>query len=55
MTFLTETSPSDDSIIGPFSQWPRRPLTKRRATLLAGGTATAAVFLHCVAPMLIGA
>jgi len=50
MTPLPQTA----DIIGPFSPWPRRPARRRTRTRLAlgAGVAAAAVFAHCVAPLL---
>lgn len=55
MTLIAETRLSNSSVIGPYSPWPRRRVPHRRIALITGGAATAGLFLHCVAPMLIGA
>lgn len=44
-------APAD--ILGPFSRWPRRAGRPRRRIAAAGAAATAAaVFVHCIAPLL---
>lgn len=57
MNTISDARRIDPTFIGPYSNWPRRgaALTRspRRLALLAGGTASLGVFLHCVAPMLI--
>ncbi len=40
-------------IVGPFSRWPRRAGRPRRRMAAAGvAAAAAAVFVHCIAPLL---
>lgn len=44
-------APAD--ILGPFSRWPRRAVRPRRRIATAGAAAAAAaVFVHCIAPLL---
>ncbi|MCG6882787.1 MAG: hypothetical protein LJE62_03415 [Silicimonas sp.] len=40
------------NIVGPYSMWPRRRVSFRTKMLSAAGVASAAVFVHCIAPML---
>lgn len=56
MTLMQDTTPAKSAIIGPFSRWPRAKRTKRRKVIIySGGIVSAAVFVHCVLPMLIAA
>lgn len=48
--------PSPETIIGPYSLWPRPKRTPRRTVAVySGGVLSAAVFAHCVLPMIIAA
>jgi len=53
MTTANITLPKAD-VIGPYSEWPRKRRTSR-ARLIAsvGGVAGAAVFVHCVVPLIV--
>ena len=54
MTHFEETTNRND-IFGPFSQWPRKAVTRRhkvRAAMFATAAAGAGVFAHCVLPMI---
>ncbi len=45
--------PSATDIIGPYSHWPRKPKARWARPAAFGGTvAVAAVFTHCVVPMI---
>lgn len=57
MTAYTEIkfAPRHDAtdIIGPYSAWPRKPRRRlRRPIALAGTVGAAAVFVHCVVPVI---
>lgn len=39
-------------VVGPYSAWPRQQMSVRAKTAIAGCVGTAAVFAHCVAPMI---
>ncbi|MDA5092845.1 hypothetical protein O2N63_01945 [Aliiroseovarius sp. KMU-50] len=42
-----------ENIVGPYSKWPRKTKTSRRKKLaVASSVGVAAVFVHCVAPLL---
>ncbi|MEO1239949.1 MAG: hypothetical protein AAFW64_09955 [Pseudomonadota bacterium] len=56
MQLPRENYPAPETIIGPFSQWPRPKRTPRRKVVIySGGVLSAAVFAHCVLPMIISA
>lgn len=40
-------------VIGPYSEWPRKPVRKWKGTALVASVIVAAgVFAHCVVPMI---
>lgn len=53
MTRFSETARSGPEFVGPFSPWPRRRLRPSRRHFAAGaGAAAAALFTHCILPLL---
>ena len=53
MTSLSTTRPAPGNVFGPYSPWPRRQRSQRRAMITVGlAIAAGAVFVHCVVPML---
>ena len=51
MTTLANITPASMNVVGPYSPWPRRP-NRRRFYGWAGAISGAAVFVHCVVPMI---
>ena len=56
MQLPREMYSAPETNIGPYSKWPspKRPL-RRKVVIYSGGVLSAAVFAHCVLPMIIAA
>ena len=54
MQLTQEIDPAADTIIGPYSHWPRpKRKPRRKVVLYSGGVLSAAIFAHCVLPMIV--
>ncbi len=46
------SKPSAETVIGPYSAWPRRGMSFRGKAIAATSVAVAAGFVHCILPMI---
>ena len=56
MKLTREIHPDPETVFGPYSLWPRPKRNPRRKVVIySGGVLSAAIFAHCVLPMIVAA